>query len=158
LEAAGDPSLPYDVIVGWMVLEHLHEPLDALRKLRRWSRDDGWLVLSVPDAGGIERKFFKDRWYALQLPTHLHHFSQRTLTDLLAAGGWKVERIVWHRSAKNTLMSLSYLASDLGFPGIADFFREAGERRRFKATGKMIGIVLGLLRQSGRMTVWARPG
>src|SRR5690606_32651695 len=98
LEAAGDPSLPYDVIVGWMVLEHLHEPLDALRKLRRWSRDDGWLVLSVPDAGGIERKFFKDRWYALQLPTHLHHFSQRTLTDLLAAGGWKVERIVWHRS------------------------------------------------------------
>src|SRR3546814_4428524 len=55
LEAAGDPQLPFDLIVGWMVLEHLHQPLDVLQKLRSWVRPDGWLVLSVPDAGGLER-------------------------------------------------------------------------------------------------------
>src|SRR3546814_3023143 len=78
LEAAGDPQLPFDLIVGWMVLEHLHQPLDVLQKLRSWVRPDGWLVLSVPDAGGLEFRLFGDRWYALQLPTHLHHFSPET--------------------------------------------------------------------------------
>src|SRR3546814_20558991 len=63
----GDPETPFDVVVGWMVLEHLHEPLAALKKLRRWVRQDGWLVLSVPDAGGLELKLFRDRWYALHL-------------------------------------------------------------------------------------------
>src|SRR3546814_5121300 len=46
LEAAGDPQLPFDLIVGWMVLEHLHQPLDVLQKLRSWVRPDGWLVRS----------------------------------------------------------------------------------------------------------------
>src|SRR3546814_5853103 len=64
LEAAGDPQLPFDLIVGWMVLEHLHQPLDVLQKLRSWVRPDGWLVLSVPDAGGLEFRLFGDRWYA----------------------------------------------------------------------------------------------
>lgn len=157
LEGAGDPEMPFDIIVGWMVLEHLHEPLAALQKLKRWVHADGWLVLSVPDAGGLEFRLFKDRWYALHLPAHLHHFSRETVTALLAAGGWTVENVVWHRSAKNSLMSLSYLCSDLGFSRAAEFFRNAGERRRFKVPGKMVGILLGLLGQSGRMTIWARP-
>src|SRR3546814_19345766 len=63
-------DLPVDLIVGWMVLEHLHQPLAVLRKLRRWIQPDGWLVLSVPDAGSLEFRVFGDRWYALQLPTH----------------------------------------------------------------------------------------
>src|SRR3546814_6395605 len=93
-----------------MVLEHLHQPLDVLQKLRSWVRPDGWLVLSVPDAGGLEFRLFGDRWYALQLPTHLHHFSPETLTRMLTAAGWAVDRTLWHGSATNTLMSLSYLA------------------------------------------------
>src|SRR3546814_547763 len=135
----GDPETPFDVVVGWMVLEHLHEPLAALKKLRRWVRQDGWLVLSVPDAGGLEFKLFRDRWYALHLPAHLHHFSRDTLTNMLAKGGWTVDHVMWHRSARNTLMSLSYLASDLRWPGAASFFRDAADRRKFRVTGKPIG-------------------
>jgi len=32
---------PYELLVGWMVLEHLHDPLGGLRKLRRWARPGG---------------------------------------------------------------------------------------------------------------------
>src|SRR3546814_6900979 len=140
-----------------MVLEHLRRPLDVLQKLRSWVRPDGWLVLSVPDAGGLEFRVFGDRWYAFQLPTHLHHFSPETLTRMLTAAGCAVDRTLGHGSATNTLMSLSYRASDRGFSRAADFFRDAAERRRLRATGKALGILLGLLRQSGRITVWARP-
>src|SRR3546814_6658364 len=69
---------------------------------------------------------------------------------MLTAAGWAVDRTLWHGSATNTLMSLSYLASDRGFSRAADFFRDAAERRRLRATGKALGILLGLLRQSGR--------
>lgn len=157
LESALEPAEPFDVIVGWMVLEHLHQPLVTLQRLRSWVREDGWLLLSVPDAGSLEFKLFKDRWYALQLPTHLTHFSPSTLTSMLDRADWAVERIVWHRNARNTLLSLSYLAADRDWQGAAGFFREAGERRRLRTFGKAFGILQGLLHQSGRMTVWARP-
>src|SRR3546814_9273497 len=85
-------DLPVDLIVGWMVLEHLHQPLAVLRKLRRWIQPDGWLVLSVPDAGSLEFRVFGDRWYALQLPTHLHHFSPETLANMMTAAGWTADR------------------------------------------------------------------
>jgi SAM-dependent methyltransferase len=38
LETAPDPEEPYDLVVGWMVLEHLHDPVLALQKLRSWTR------------------------------------------------------------------------------------------------------------------------
>src|SRR3546814_7293006 len=100
LEAAGDPQLPFDLIVGWMVLEHLHQPLDVLQKLRSWVRPDGWLVLSVPYAGGLELRLFGDLWYALQLPTHLHPFSPVTLTRMLTPPGWAVDLTLWPGSAQ----------------------------------------------------------
>src|SRR5262249_24375450 len=72
----------YDLIVGWQVLEHLHDPLSSLRKLNTWSKPGGWLVLSMPDAGALEFKIFKEAWYALSLPTHLYHFTTATLGRL----------------------------------------------------------------------------
>src|SRR3546814_19485724 len=92
LESAGDAQHPFDLIVGWMVLEHLHQPLDVLQKLRSWVRPDGWIVLSVPDAGGLEVRLCGDRWDALQLPTHLHHFSPENLTRRLTAAGGAGDR------------------------------------------------------------------
>ncbi len=49
IESAPEPAHPYDLIVGWMVLEHLHEPVDALCKLHRWTRPGGWLAISVAE-------------------------------------------------------------------------------------------------------------
>ena len=38
VETAPDPAVPYDLVVGWMVLEHLHEPLEVLRRIRTWTK------------------------------------------------------------------------------------------------------------------------
>jgi 2-polyprenyl-3-methyl-5-hydroxy-6-metoxy-1,4-benzoquinol methylase len=34
LETAPQPEVLFDLIVGWMVLEHLHEPVGSLKKLK----------------------------------------------------------------------------------------------------------------------------
>ncbi len=60
VESAPDPLNPYDLIVGWMVLEHLHDPVNALKKMHKWSSPSAQLVLSVPNAGALEFKLFKN--------------------------------------------------------------------------------------------------
>src|SRR5690606_8791668 len=65
LEEAPDPSRPFDLIVGWMVLEHLHAPVHALRRLRGWARDDARLVVSVPNVASLPFRLFGSRFYSL---------------------------------------------------------------------------------------------
>jgi 2-polyprenyl-3-methyl-5-hydroxy-6-metoxy-1,4-benzoquinol methylase len=157
VESARAPSEPVDVIAAWMVLEHLHEPVGALRRMLSWVRPGGYLIASIPDAGALERRVFKDRWYALQLPTHLFHYTPVTLARVLDAGGWTLERITWQKNCNNLLWSLEYFAADKGWQALG---RGVRWLRTAPAGGKLrvlLSWVLGVTRQSGRMEFWARP-
>jgi hypothetical protein len=157
IDSAVAPEKAYDAIVGWMVLEHLQNPVQCLKKLRDWATDESWLVLSVPDAGSWEFTFFKDAWYSLSLPMHLFHFTPSTLRTVLRAGGWRVERIFWHNDPKNLFHSLRYRCLDRGWSQSGALLLDIAEGRRFRVGRLLIGRMLGVLRSSGRMTVWARP-
>lgn len=157
LESVTDPSDRFDLIVGWMVLEHLHEPVHALKRLRRWAKPEAWLVLSVPDAGSWEFKVFQEAWYALSLPTHLFHFTPQTLRAVLVRSGWRAERILWHENPNNLLQSLRYRSIDRHSDGLEAVLFDIVHGRRHHLVHWALGKVLGKLRASGRMTVWARP-
>jgi 2-polyprenyl-3-methyl-5-hydroxy-6-metoxy-1,4-benzoquinol methylase len=157
LEDAPAPEDPYDLVVGWMVLEHLHDPVRCLEKLRSWVRPDGWLVLSVPDASAAERRIFADAWYALSLPTHLFHYTPATLRAMLRRGGWEAQRFIWQANPNNALHSMRYRCLDRGWGGAANFLDSVLAGRRLARTRFAIGKLLGAARASGRMTVWARP-
>lgn len=156
VETAPEPAEPYDLITGWMVLEHLHDPAVALKRLHRWSTPGALLMLSVPSADLLEFKLFKDRWFALQLPGHLYHFTPRTLSALLAQNGWQTEKTVWHKNPNNTLLSFKYIAQDRGLHRVADFLESVAYRGRFGRARLLLGLLLGFFKQSGRITVWAR--
>lgn len=158
LEDAPDPLQPYDLVVGWMVLEHLHRPLFALQKLWRWTRPGGWLVLSVPNAASFEFRLFRERWYALGLPIHLYHFTPRTLGLLLRRSGWQADRWFFQRDLANTVASLGYVLEDQPvLPQIADAMTNYPDNRGRKDFYLYpLAFLLSLLRQTGRMTIWAR--
>ncbi len=156
LETASDPSEPYDLIVGWMVVEHLHDPIGGLRKLARWTRPGGWLALSTPDAAAAEFKVFRDAWYALHLPNHLFLYSDRTLGRLLAQSGWELKRVFWHDNPNNLLMSLRFVALDRGWTRLAAYLLDVAECRRHTWARLVFGKLLGAFRASGRITIWAR--
>jgi SAM-dependent methyltransferase len=158
VESIPTPQEPYDIVVGWMVFEHLHEPLDAFRRLREFVRPGGWLAFSIPDAGAVEFRVFGPRWYALQVPGHLTHFTARSITALLVRSGWNVERILWHPNPNNLLQSLRYWALDAGHLRLAGWLADMLAQRRAKRLHRYLGRALSLLHQSGRMTVWARRG
>lgn len=158
LETAPTPKVPYDLVVGWMVLEHLHDPVLALQKLHDWTRSNGWLVVSVPNAGSLEFGLFKDAWYALHLPNHLYHYSPKTLRAVLWRGGWVTEKIHHQRVLSNLFASIGYVLSDMGLRTFStnwlmNFPINAGKLHYVLYP---ISFVLGALGQTGRMTVWAR--
>jgi SAM-dependent methyltransferase len=159
IETVEKPEVRYDLIVGWMVLEHLHDPAGGLRKLARWAKPDAVLAFSVPDAGAATAvRLFGARWYDLHLPNHLFHYDRTTLTRLLEANGWRVERIVSHRTAANIVASAGYWLSDKGWRRLGQRlidFPERGGRAGALALYP-VAFVMAALGQTGRMTVWAR--
>jgi hypothetical protein len=141
-----------------MVLEHLHDPLGDLRRLRRWLRPGGRLVLSVPNAASWELGMFRGAWYALQLPHHLWHFSPTTVRAVLAGAGWQVDRIMQQRNVANLSASLAYRAADAGHRRLAALL--AGlpvNRGPVRLAFFPLAWVLAAAGQSGRMTIWACP-
>lgn len=157
LESAPTPAEPYDLIVGWMVLEHLHDPVGCLRKLGLWVRPGGWIALSVPNAGALEARLFRDRWYALQVPTHLYHFTPDSIAKLLHAGGWQLEQVFHQRVLSNLFASLGYCLRDAGWKRLGGLLLAYPERAgRWAYLLHPLAWLLALMGQTGRMTVWAR--
>ncbi|MHB8171592.1 MAG: class I SAM-dependent methyltransferase [Thermincolia bacterium] len=158
LETAPEPDHPYDLVTGWMVLEHLHDPILVLRKLYRWTKPGGWLVVSVPNAESLEAHIFKDCWYALQLPTHLYHYTPRTLEMILAKGGWRIKRIFHQRVLGNLVASLGYVLQDKQcMPCLARMLIDLpGCSGRSNFYLYPLAYLMSVLGQTGRMTIWAR--
>ena len=157
LETAPQPEHSVDLIVGWMVLEHLYDPVAGLRKLRKWAKPAAWLALSVPNAGSLEFHLFKNKWYALQVPTHLHHFTPRSLEKVLLVGGWSLVKVHHQRSLSNAIDSLGYLLREKGYTKLGkkliDFPEKGG---RFVYALYPLSWLLSLFGQTGRMTIWAK--
>ncbi len=158
VETAPAPTEPYDLVVGWMVLEHLHDPIGALRRLREWTKPGGWLVLSVPNADSWELRAFGDAWYALHLPNHLWHPGRRTVEKVLERAGWRLSRVVYQRDVRNIVGSLGYRLRDRGrFPRLAEWMATFPERGgRIYYLLHPLAFVLAKLGAAGRITVWAR--
>ena len=158
LETAPEPEQKYDLVVGWMVLEHLHEPILGLKKLHSWVKPGGWLAISVPNAASWEFSLFKDAWYALHLPNHLYHYTPPTLKKLLEQGGWKMTHVLHHRFLDNFIASLGYLLQDQGHKnqwtqGLIDSASRSGKKQYWLYP---LAYPLSLLGQTGGMTVWAQ--
>ena len=157
IETADPPLKPLDLAVAWMALEHLHHPILALQKLAAWSKDSGWLALSVPNCASFDFRLFKGNGYALHLPAHLYHFTPHTLRRVLWQGGWRLERIFHQRTLGNFFGSLGYTLRQRGYSN-----RLVNWLIAYPMNGKMhllfypLGFLLGLLGQTGRMTIWAR--
>jgi 2-polyprenyl-3-methyl-5-hydroxy-6-metoxy-1,4-benzoquinol methylase len=80
----------FDVVVVNQVLEHLYDPLNFLIECKRILKDDGLLIIGVPNFNSYDSRILQGDWQALQVPTHLYHFSTKTLTRMLEKAGFQV--------------------------------------------------------------------
>jgi SAM-dependent methyltransferase len=83
----------FDLVTLWDVLEHTPSPTAVLRQARALLKPRGWLALSVPNWGSLERRLFGERWIAHDAPRHLYHFAPQPLRALLGRAGFVVRRL-----------------------------------------------------------------
>jgi 2-polyprenyl-3-methyl-5-hydroxy-6-metoxy-1,4-benzoquinol methylase len=72
----------YDIVTLWHVLEHLYNPGRALEIIAQRLRENGVLLIAVPNIAGIDARIYKSNWVALDAPRHVNHFSLDTLARL----------------------------------------------------------------------------
>jgi SAM-dependent methyltransferase len=157
LESVDLDSSEMDLITGWMVLEHLHEPLEGLKKLYDWAKPGAYLALSVPNAASLEFKLFKSRWFALQLPNHLYHFTPETIGKLLEQAGWDLEVIHHQRVLSSFFASLGYLLQERGWHRLERWVvGRPSDKVRLYQLLYPIAYIAAIFGQTGRMTVWAK--
>jgi SAM-dependent methyltransferase len=91
LRRGGPTELPagvYDIATSIDVLEHVTEPLELLRGIRRALRDDGVALLSTPYGDSLARRFYRHQWVHLALDEHLTFWTRASLSSALRRAGF----------------------------------------------------------------------
>jgi SAM-dependent methyltransferase len=83
----------YDAIVFHHSLEHVTDPVAALRAARRALRRGGIVVIGVPNFGSRRERRYGDRWWLLELPRHRFHFTRDALGRALGEAGFEEIRV-----------------------------------------------------------------
>jgi SAM-dependent methyltransferase len=146
LEAPFAPG-EFDVVTAFHVLEHVPDPVAAVRRMLEWLAPGGLLVLEVPNAGGLGARLFGRAWSGLELPRHLSHFTPATLERLVASAGGRLVWC-WHQAKpRYYLWSLGLWLRDHGCPGLA---RVAEWRPVYGVLKLILEVTLPLARWAGR--------
>lgn len=89
LEEADFPDRHFDVITINHVLEHLPEPVAVITEVRRVLKDDGLLVVGVPNIDSVMARLKGVKWASLRPTEHIWHFTPVTLRRLLRQEGFR---------------------------------------------------------------------
>jgi SAM-dependent methyltransferase len=132
----------FDLVVFSHSLEHIPEPLDALRAARALLAPGGRMAVALPNWRCWQRHLFRDRWFHLDLPRHLQHFSPRALAraaDLLElevleigtsstviSAAYSIHYLIAGHWSPGWKLWLAYALGAAAFPPIAAIDRLAG--------------------------------
>ncbi len=84
LESLADQARQsYDVITLWHVLEHVHDLTGYIDHFHKLLKQDGVLMIAVPNHTSVDAKAYGDKWAAYDVPRHLWHFSPKSMQLLL---------------------------------------------------------------------------
>jgi len=111
------PDKQFDVISLWHVLEHIHDLHNNIVQFKRLLKDNGLLVIAVPNYTSSDATHYDAFWAAYDVPRHLYHFSTHSMKILLEMHQLTIASIkpMWFDSYYVSLLSEEYKENDLGF-------------------------------------------
>ena len=66
------PGRRFDIVTLWHVLEHSRDPAKVIIRAGRWVKEDGIVVLEVPNYEGTDAQRLWEDWVGWQLPYHFY--------------------------------------------------------------------------------------
>lgn len=82
----------YDIITLWHVLEHLPNLNDQIRDITNLLKEDGVLVIAVPNFKSYDGQKYKSYWAAYDVPRHFWHFSKQSINKLFLPFGYTLKK------------------------------------------------------------------
>ena len=84
------PKQSFDVITLWHVLEHLPNLEEQVSILKSLLRENGRLIIAVPNYKSYDAEYYKNFWAAFDVPRHLWHFNQESISKLFSKENMEV--------------------------------------------------------------------
>lgn len=81
IENAEYPDNHFDIITLWHNLEHLNDPSACIKKCLTWLKEDGVLIIEVPNYLGLDALTAGIEWPGWDMPFHLHFFTIDSLAQ-----------------------------------------------------------------------------
>lgn len=75
----------FDVVTLWHVLEHIPDLEKTTELLRNLVKENGWLIIAVPNFKSYDAQHYGKYWAAYDVPRHLWHFSKNSIIRLFKA-------------------------------------------------------------------------
>jgi SAM-dependent methyltransferase len=150
------PENTYDVVTLWHVLEHLPRPVETLKKIRTLLKRGGILVIAVPNFGSLQARLFRDRWYHLEVPRHLFHFTPGALRGLLAGQGFDV-KAEFQRSREHNWAGILGSVMPL-VPASGSFAGRLARRAAARPLARAAAAVETALHRGGTFTLVSSSG
>ena len=127
----------FHVITLWHVMEHLEHLNDTWDNLHRIIKDDGLLVIAVPNHLSADAQIYADMWAAYDVPRHLWHFSPSTMQQFGLKHGFDLMQTLPmpFDAFYVSMLSERYMKHSLAFlrgllSGTRAWFRAFGNKER----------------------------
>ena len=160
-----------DCVTLWHTLEHLEDPVKTLTHLRK-TCTPRVVIATVPNFNSWQARFTGPAWMHLDIPRHLYHFTDRSLTETFEAAGFRVTDLNYGE-LEYDIIGWSQSLLNVAFKGQNEFFaimsgRFEGRRTLSSHLQFFSGVVLSLLaiapawlerrtNRSGTLVVVAQP-
>ena len=96
----------FDIINLSSVIEHVHNPVKLILQLKKKLHKNGLMIIKTPNFNSFSRKIFGRNWHNLDIPRHLHIFSDKNLEKLLIEKNFKKKKIIYSRNSGVEIKSL----------------------------------------------------
>lgn len=110
----------FDTIVFFETLEHMVDLKASLVEARRILKDDGLMIITVPNQQGLVSRLLGRYWFDFNRLQHLYFFDPKTLKMVLEKSGFKIifqkKEILYESSLESSLAKLGRYYSCLTWP------------------------------------------
>ena len=131
----------FDVITLWHVLEHIENLSEFISQLNELLKDNGQIVIAVPNYKSFDAEYYKEFWAAYDVPRHLWHFSQESIVKLFSKENIIVDKILPMKfdAFYVSLLSEKYKSGKMN--PLKAFFTGLKSNRKAKRTGEYSSLI-----------------
>ena len=87
------PANHFDTVTLSHVIEHVHDPIELLKRSIKFLKPGGKIVISTPNIDSLGHSIFRTFWDNLDHPRHFHLFSASTLRQCMQKTGMEIVSI-----------------------------------------------------------------